>query len=49
MAYYVTPLDRWLNSVKRKGFFLWIGIVIGAVGWTFYDMHRLSRRINKKK
>lgn len=50
MAYYhyFTPLDRILNKIRRHGFFLYIAIVFGAVGWTFYDMHRISRSLKKK-
>lgn len=46
---YVTPIDGFLNKFKRSGFLLYVGLVVGALGWTFWEMHLISRKLEKEK
>lgn len=44
-----TPIDRFINIFKRPGFFLYIGLVLGSLGWTFWEMHAISKRLEQEK
>lgn len=40
MRYY-TPIDRILNKIKRKGFFLYSSIILLSTIYVFYSISRL--------
>lgn len=42
MRYY-TPLDVLFNKVRRYGFFLYVGLIVGSLCWTFFEMSRIKR------
>lgn len=44
-----TPIDNFLNKFRRPGFFIYIGFVVGALGWTLWEMHVLSRRLREEE
>lgn len=44
---YYTPIDSFLNKFRRPGFLLYIGLVVGALGWSFWEMHVLSARLRE--
>lgn len=46
---FITPLDRFFNKFRRPSFFLYVGIVACSVGWTFWEMHQISKRLEKDK
>lgn len=37
------------GKIRRAGFYLYIGIVFGLLGWTFWEMHRLNKQLEKKR
>jgi len=44
---YVTPIDLFLNKFKRPGFILYIGLVVGALGWTLWEMRSITKRLEE--
>lgn len=37
----ITFLDRWMNKLKRKGFFIYLALIIGLVAYGMYGMSHL--------
>ena len=46
---FITPIDRFLNRLRRPGFFIYIGLVVGALGWTWWDIRRMSKLIEEER
>lgn len=46
---YVTPIDSFFNKFKRPGFLLYVGLVLGALGWTFWEMHLITRKLEAEE
>lgn len=37
------------GKVRGAGFYLYIGIVFGLLGWTFWEMHRMNKQLERKR
>ncbi|RLV96210.1 hypothetical protein JA1_000286 [Spathaspora sp. JA1] len=40
---YYTPLDRFINKFKKKGFLLYSGIILLSVGYVMYELSHLPQ------
>lgn len=42
-------LNAFSAKVRRVGFYLYVGLVFGSLGWTFFEMHRLNKQLERKR
>lgn len=42
-------VNTFFGKVRRVGFYLYVGLVVGSLGWTFWEMSRLNRQLERKR